>query len=168
MKHSYYSTDHRLFIACVECKRGYYGAKICSSGWQHKIFKGQGCFSGELIRPECYFSTEPAQKCPFIDERNHECLNDDGVCESYSYETLALKKVNEEMMVLAIQKNDKERQYKELVKEQDELRKKSDKINGKIDLLVGQIVDLENQGMKMAGKWNELGKIVSKKSELKK
>jgi hypothetical protein len=168
MKHSYYDTDHRLFIACVECKRGYYGAKNCSSGWQHKIFKGQGCFSGDLIRPKCHFSEESAKKCPFIDERDLECLNDGGVCESYSYEILALKKVNEEMMVLTIQKNDKERRYKELVKEQNELRRKSDEINGKIDQLVGQIVDLENQGMKMAGKWNDLDKIVSKKSELKK
>lgn len=152
MKHSYYDTDHRLFIACVECKCGYYGAKNCSSGWQHKIFKGQRCFSGELIRPKCHFSEEAVQKCPFINERGHECLNDDGVCESYSYEILVLKKVNEEMMVLVIQKNAKERRYKELVKEQDELRRKLDETKGKIDLLVGQIMDLEDQGIKMAEK----------------
>lgn len=75
--------------------------------------------------------------------------------------------MNEEMMVLALSKNDKERRYKELVKEQDELERKLNEVKGKIDLLVMQIVDFENQGMEMAKKWNELDKIVSKKSELK-
>jgi hypothetical protein len=75
--------------------------------------------------------------------------------------------VNEEMMVLALSKNDKERRYKELVKERDELERKLNEVKGKIDLLVMQIVDFENQGMEMAKKWNELDKIVSKKSELK-
>jgi hypothetical protein len=117
---------------------------------------------GELIKPKCHFSEESAKKCPFIDEWDHECLNDDGVCESYSYETLALKKANEEMTVLAIRKNDKECRYKGLVKEQDELKKKLESIEGRMDILVKQIIDLENQEINMAEKWNELDKIVSK------
>lgn len=44
-------TDGRLWIACTECERGYYGSckNKCSAGGRHKIFRGNGCFAGELI-----------------------------------------------------------------------------------------------------------------------
>jgi hypothetical protein len=88
MIHSYYDSEHRLFVACVECKCGYYGVRDCSAGWHHTSFKGQGCFSGELIRPKCPYG-EGSEKCSFIDNWDGTCLNDDGICRAYSYNALA-------------------------------------------------------------------------------
>lgn len=87
VKHSYYDSRHHLFVACVECKRGHYGAKDCAAGWHHTSFKGQGCFSGELIRQKCPHG-ESGEKCSFIDNRDGKCLNDDGICDTYSYNGL--------------------------------------------------------------------------------
>ncbi len=50
-KNSFKDTEGRLWVACTECERGYYGSckDKCSAGGRHKIFRGNGCFLGELI-----------------------------------------------------------------------------------------------------------------------
>jgi hypothetical protein len=166
MKHSYYDDEHKLFIACVECKRGYYGQRDCSAGRQHEVFKGQGCFIGELIRPKCSHG-ESSEKCPFINNRDGDCLNDDGTCDTYSYDDMALKQVNDEMYVLAVRKNCTEKEYKKLIEECDKIKVKINQFEGRIKLLMK--VDRINKraSSELAVKWNELDKIVRQKSKEK-
>jgi len=37
------------FVACIECRHGFYGDKSCPTGSQVVVHKGQGCFWGLKI-----------------------------------------------------------------------------------------------------------------------
>jgi hypothetical protein len=161
MKHSYYDDEHKLFIACVECKRGYFGQRDCSAGWQHKVFKGQGCFNGELIRPKCPHG-ESAEQCPFINNQDGDCLNDDGFCDTYSYNDMALKIVEDEMNVSALQKNRLEKEYKNLVKECESTEAKLSQLKSRIEFLVGRITEVEKAGLELGGEWVDLDRMCGK------
>ena len=54
MKKAKYSfKDYRgvLWVACIECTRGYNGLyeDKCSCGQKKKYFAGSGCFNGKLL-----------------------------------------------------------------------------------------------------------------------